>query len=55
MMNPEIPTPATCPVCSQPMRREKDGVREPPMPNVFWFCRNRDCRDGKRNKVFNGG
>ncbi len=46
---------AACPNCGEPMRREKDGVRLPPMPGVFWFCRNVDCEDGKRNRVFSGG
>ncbi len=46
---------AACPKCGQPMRREVDGVRRPPMPHIFWFCRNLDCEDGSRNKVYNGG
>ena len=44
-----------CPVCGQPMRRESDGVRNPPMPGTFWFCTNIDCEDGKRNRVYSGG
>ncbi len=44
-----------CPACGQPMRREFDGVRNPPMPGVFWFCTELDCDDGKRNRVFSGG
>ena len=46
---------AACPTCGEAMRREKDGVRLPPMPNVFWFCPNLKCEDGKRNRVFSGG
>jgi len=46
---------ATCPTCGEPMRREKDGVRLPPMPGIFWFCRNRECPDGTRNRVYSGG
>ena len=41
-----------CPVCGEPMRREFDGVRNPPMPHVFWFCINPKCDDGNRNKIF---
>ena len=37
------------------MRREFDGVRNPPMPGVFWFCTELDCEDGRRNRVFSGG
>jgi hypothetical protein len=37
------------------MRREFDGVRNPPAPGVFWFCTNLDCEDGKRNPLFSGG
>ena len=37
------------------MRREFDGVRNPPMPGVFWFCTNADCEDGKRNRLYSGG
>ena len=44
-----------CPVCEEPMRREFDGVRSPPMPEVFWFCTNRNCEDGRRNRVYSGG
>ena len=48
---PEVP----CPVCKQNMRREFDGVRQPPMPSVFWFCTNAQCDDGKRNHLYQGG
>ena len=44
-----------CPTCGEPMRREFDGVRNPPMPGVFWFCTNADCEDGKRNRLYSGG
>ncbi len=44
-----------CPECGRLMRREFDGVRNPPMPGVFWFCTNADCADGKRNKIYSGG
>ena len=44
-----------CPKCGEPMRREFDGVRNPPAPGVFWFCTNLDCEDGKRNPLFSGG
>ena len=44
-----------CPTCGKPMRREFDGVRNPPMPGVFWFCTNFECEDGKRNKIYSGG
>ena len=37
------------------MRREFDGVRNPPEPGVFWFCTNLECEDGKRNPLFSGG
>jgi hypothetical protein len=37
------------------MRREYDGVRNPPMPQVFWFCINADCEDGVRNRIYSGG
>ena len=49
------PTPATCPSCGQSMRQELDGVRRPPMPKIFWFCANIDCKEGKSNKIFHGG
>ena len=45
----------TCPKCGQPMRREFDGVRNPPMPGVFWFCTNAECGDGGRNRIYSGG
>ena len=44
-----------CPICGQPMRRELDGARVPPMPHVFWFCTNSNCADGEKNKLFRGG
>ena len=44
-----------CPKCGERMRREFDGVRNPPAPGVFWFCTNLDCEDGKRNPLFSGG
>ena len=47
--------PASCPTCGQPMRRELDGMRVPPMPQVFWFCTNSSCADGNRNRLFRGG
>jgi hypothetical protein len=37
------------------MRREFDGVRNPPMPGVFWFCTNTECEDGGRNRLYSGG
>ncbi len=37
------------------MRKEYDGVRQPPMPSVFWFCVNPDRPDGKQNRVYHGG
>ena len=46
---------ATCPTCGEPMRREFDWVRNPPMPGVFWFCTNADCADGKGNRIYSGG
>ncbi len=46
---------AQCPRCGQPMRRETDGIRRPPMPGVFWFCVNQACQDGRGNKVYSGG
>ena len=49
------PPPVPCPTCGQPMRREFDGMRTPPMPKVFWFCINVDCEDGKENRTFHGG
>ena len=48
-------TKIACPTCQKRMRREFDGVRNPPMPGVFWFCTNQECEDGKRNRVFSGG
>ena len=44
-----------CPRCGASMRREYDGVRNPPMPQVFWFCFNADCEDGVRNRIYSGG
>ena len=44
-----------CPKCQQPMRREIDGARQPPMPQVFWFCMNQDCEEGGKNRVYSGG
>ncbi|MCH8205840.1 MAG: hypothetical protein IH956_02425 [Chloroflexi bacterium] len=44
-----------CPTCGEEMRREFDGVRNPPMPTVFWFCVNAECEDGKRNRLYSGG
>ena len=55
MTRPIERNPAMCPNCKEPMRRELDGVRAPPMPKLFWFCTNRDCEDGKRNRVYSGG
>ena len=49
-----VETPS-CPICGQSMRREIDGVRNPPMPGVFWFCTNVDCEDGKKNPLYSGG
>ena len=46
---------ANCPTCGEPMRRERDGVRSPPMPQVFWFCINARCEDGKQNQIYSGG
>ena len=46
---------AVCPVCGTQMRREHDGVRVPPMPNVFWFCVNVDCEEGRNNRLYSGG
>lgn len=37
------------------MRKEYDGIRQPPMPSVFWFCTNSACADGERNRLFQGG
>ena len=37
------------------MRKEYDGVRQPPMPSAFWFCTNKTCADGVRNRLFQGG
>ena len=45
----------SCPRCEAPMRREYDGMRSPPMPEVFWFCTNAECVDGVRNRIFSGG
>ena len=45
----------SCPACGKPMRREFDGVRNPPMPGVFWFCVNPECEDGRRNRLYSGG
>ncbi len=47
--------PASCPVCGEAMRKEYDGVRQPPMPSAFWFCTNKTCADGVRNRLFQGG
>ena len=47
--------PVQCPICEEPLRREFDGVRNPPAPGVFWFCTNADCTDGARHKIFSGG
>ena len=55
MVAPKQPDPSPCPRCGKPMRRELDGVREPPMPHIFWFCVNVDCEDGKRNRLYSGG
>ena len=55
MTTSEAPTPVSCPRCGKPMRRELDGVREPPMPKIFWFCANRSCEEGKQNKIYSGG
>ena len=49
-----VDTPA-CPSCDSPMRREFDGVRNPPLPGVFWFCTDLECDDGRRNKLYHGG
>ncbi len=49
------PEKAICSVCGTPMRRESNGLRRPPMPEVFWFCTNPQCEDGKRNKLYYGG
>ena len=46
---------ALCPACGSPMRKEYDGVRQPPMPRVFWFCTNARCPEGKDNLLFQGG
>ena len=46
---------APCPLCERPMRRERDGLRVPPMPTVFWFCSNVDCEDGRNNRLYSGG
>ncbi len=55
MTTPERPERAACPACGEGMRRELDGLRVPPMPQVFWFCTNSSCPDGSRNKLFRGG
>ena len=55
MTTPNTPRPSICPACGEPMRRELDGMRVPPMPQVFWFCTNAHCEDGRRNKLFRGG
>ena len=55
MTQPKTPEAVECPTCTEPMRRELDGVRFPPMPHVFWFCATRDCQDGKRNRLYSGG
>ena len=55
MAEGEVSERARCPRCGELMRRERDGVRLPPMPGVFWFCGNVDCEDGRRNKVYSGG
>ena len=46
---------AVCPICESPMRREFDGVRNPPLPGIFWFCTNLECEDGRRNRLYSGG
>ena len=46
---------ANCPSCGHPMRKERNGVRVPPTPGVFWFCADLDCEDGLQNRVFHGG
>ena len=48
-------TASACPKCGLSMRREHDGVRVPPMPKVFWFCTNSDCKDGRNNRLYSGG
>ena len=45
----------SCLKCGKAMRREFDGVRNPPMPGVFWFCVNPECEDGRRNRLYSGG
>ena len=55
MATEDTPKHGTCPTCGQAMRREIDGVRVPPMPQVFWFCTNPNCKDGERNALFRGG
>ncbi len=55
MTSPETPKRVSCPACGESMRRELDGVRVPPMPQVFWFCTNSNCEDGKRNRLYRGG
>jgi len=44
-----------CPSCGHPMRRESNGVRTPPMPAVFWFCTDKNCGAGMRNRIYSGG
>ena len=51
----EEPGDLSCPACGGNMRREFDGVRNPPMPKVFWFCTKPECGDGKRNRLYSGG
>ena len=55
MMAREPTEKTPCPTCGEPMRREMDGVRAPPLPGVFWFCTNRDCEDGRKNRIYSGG
>ena len=55
MAEPHLSSPPLCPVCGRPMRRELDGFRRPPMPQVFWFCANIECEDGKKNRTYSGG
>ena len=55
MTTPNKRDHAMCPACGEAMRRELDGLRVPPMPQVFWFCTNSDCKDGENNKLFRGG
>lgn len=55
MSTPAQSQRAPCPKCGESMRQEKDGVRLPPMPHVFWLCTNSRCEDGKKNRVYSGG